>query len=724
MKALRNILILCLSLNLGNQLMAQHSVGNLFTNNEQRGDAMFEDLYYQQAITYYKLALKRNSEDNSLRFKIANSYRLLSDYEASLIWYTQAFGMNPDPADSVHNLYYADALTSAERYDEALDYYRVFWSKAPTDSRATRKMETAGEIDQLGLDSAIVDIELADFNSTYNDLAAIRYSSGFLYLCAMPSGSLSDQDFLREENLFDFFYTDYDSLLGWSNATRLKQGLNSNFFEGPASLFAGENEIIFTRSNIAYGKPLLNSEGRTQLQLFSSTKVGGEWTPAKKLSFCDSEYSYSHPAVNSTGDTIYFSSDMAGGYGGNDIYMSVRQNNEWSEPVNLGYTINSEGNELYPYFIDHRLFFSSNGHGGLGGYDVHKAYFKNGHVHNVVNIGKPINSINDDFAYFIEKESLHGNFTSNRKGGVGGDDIYTFETKARVLAGVVYQEQDGSSIEGARVTLTQYGKGISEVLTDSLGRFRFQLPLGQEFDIDVAKEDHRAIVPIKIPIAAGRIDLDSLMIALHKDDLFAQGRVLDNETQELMDQVRVVLHNATDNDFDTLLTDHNGTYSFVLLPEKTFNIWATKAGYIFGEANINTFEIDSGVIINDIVLELEYEKKSLVYFDFDKYDLTQETRSILSRTAAAMKRTTHQLIISAYADARGTVEYNQKLSDKRANEVLNFFLANGVDRSRIIARGFGEALILNRCVDGVHCEEVEHSKNRRAEIKIEGSNVK
>ena len=702
----------------------QKSVGNLFVSNEQRGDAMFEDLYYDQAISYYKLALKKNEESSKLQLKIANSYRLLSDYPSSLNWYEKAFQAEIAPNDSVHHLYYADALVSAQRYDEALDYYTDFWAKAPTDSRATRKMEVTGSLDLLKMDSATVTLDLPEFNSSYNDLAAFRYSSGVLFLSARPTATFTDQDFLREENLLDFFYADYDTLLGWDQGGRLKSGLNSNYFEGPAAMFAGENEIILTRSNIVMGKPITNSEGKTQVQLFKASKIGGEWIMGKKLNFCNSEYSYSHPALNSTGDTLYFVSDMPGGYGGNDLYMTVLDNAEWREPVNLGYIINTEGNEMYPYFIDDRLFFSSNGHGGLGGYDVHKAYMDKGRVHEVVNIGLPVNSVADDFAYSIEPITLKGYFTSNRPGGVGGDDVYSFTTKARVLAGIVTQEQDGSRIEGAKVILSQYGNGVDEILTDSLGRFRFQLPVGEEFDIDVSKEDHRAIVPVHIPNSLNQLDLDTLMISLHKHDLFAQGRILDNETQRLMDEVRVVLHNATDNDFDTLLTDGNGTYKFVLLPNKTFNIWATKAGYLFGEANINTYEIDSGVIINDIVLELEYEKKSLVYFEFDKYNLTAETRATLRRTAQAMQRTTHQLIISAYADARGTVEYNQKLSDKRAEAVLQYFLDNGVDRSRIIARGFGEALILNRCVDGVHCEEVEHSTNRRAEIKIEGSTVR
>ena len=703
----------------------QKSIGDLFIGNEQRGDLMFADLYYEQAITYYQLALKKNNVNQDLLLKIANSYRLLSDYASSVEWYDKAFNTEVTQKDSIHFLYYADGLMSAGRFDEALAYYEKFASVAANDSRIGRKIEAARHLALLKQDSSTVAIDRLSFNSKYNDLAAIRYDEGLLFLSARPTAELADHDFLREEHLLDFFYVEYDSLLGWKDSRRLKPGLNSKYFEGPATLSADENEIILTRSNIVMGKPITNAEGKTQVQLYRATKSGSEWLIGKKLNFCNTEYSYADPALNSTGDTLYFSSDVPDGYGGNDIYRSVLVDGEWGTPVNMGPEINTEGNELHPFYIDDRLFFSSNGHGGLGGYDIQKAFLLQGVVVSVVNIGSPVNSGADDIAYRINPETLNGYFTSNRSEGMGGDDIYSFETKARILAGIVMQEQDGSRIEGAKVELSQYGMNINETTTDSLGQFRFQLPVGEEnFDVKVSREEHRAILPVRVPNSISRLDLDTLMITLHKDDLFARGRILDNETQKLMDQVRVVLHNATDNDFDTLLTDENGTYSFVLLPDKTFNIWATKAGYLFGEANINTYEIDSGVIINDIVLELEYEKKSLVYFDFDKYYLSSETKAVLRRTAQAMKRTTHQLIVSAYADARGTVEYNQKLSDKRANAVLEYLLAQGVDRSRIIARGFGEALILNRCVDGVNCEEVEHSQNRRAEIKIEGSTVR
>jgi len=404
--------------------------------------------------------------------------------------------------------------------------------------------------------------------------------------------------------------------------------------------------------------------------------------------------------------------------------MSTLSGNQWTEPVNLGSKINTEGDEMYPNFIDNRLFFSSNGHAGLGGLDIFKAFLTNGVVNAVVNVGYPINSNHNDFAYSINKESLTGTFTSNRDGGVGGDDIYGFTFESQVLTGLVAQEQDSTAIPNAEVKLLLGDSLIAITMTDQDGLFNFYLPFETEFNLEVTKDEHFASLPLQVASYRGKIDLDTVQISLHKHDLFAQGRILDNERQKLMPDVRVIIHNLTDNDLDTLFTDVSGLYNFILMPQKQYSIWAGKMGYLIGGVDINTMKIDKGVIINDIVLEAEYTKKSVVRFDYDKYNLKPAAYPILDKIASVMSRSSSDLIISAFADARGTVEYNQKLSNKRAATVLNYLVSQGVDKSRIVARGFGETLILNRCVDGVDCEEVEHSKNRRAEIKIEGSTVR
>ena len=716
MSRLKLLVVIIFSVLLGySSAFGQKSIGNLFVGNVFKGDEMFVDFYYEEAIKYYKLALKKE-DNNSTKLKVAESYRKIGDYESSLLWYQQVLNDSSTAGKPIDLYHYAEVLMINEQYEDAALWYKKYYMASPTDSRGFSKLNSIDNIGTLFRDSLAMSVHNMPINTEFDELAARYYKNGLIYLSARKSNSLVDHDFMRENDLLDIFYVNYDSTLGWQDSRSFDNAINTSYHEGPLTFYTNQDKLILTRSNVVDNTPIQNKNGETKLQLYSVRKIDGQWSDTKALSINDSEYSFAHPSLSVGNDTLYFSSDIDGGYGGNDIYMSVADGNNWSD--------NTAGDEMYPYYIDNRLFFSSNGHVGLGGLDIYKAFIKGRKIENVVNLGYPINSSHDDYAYFLDKKSLTGTVTSNRPGGAGEGDIYRFSYEANVLTGLVAQEQDGVPILGALVKLYQGDSLIAVMETDLNGLFNFLLPFENEFRLEVTKDSHFASLPLDLASYRGDIDLDTVQISLHKHDLFASGRILNNESQQLMPDVQVILHNLTDNKLDTLITTTSGLYSFVLEPNKQFSIYAAKFGFLVGGADINTLQITKGEIVNDIVLELEYDKKGVVHFDFNKYNLNPDAIAVLKRTVKAMRSTQHKLIISAFADARGTIEYNQKLSDKRAETVLNYLVDHGVSASRIIARGFGETLILNRCVDGVHCEEVEHSKNRRAEIKIEGSTVR
>ncbi|MEN8248465.1 MAG: OmpA family protein [Bacteroidota bacterium] len=703
---------------------AQRSIADLFVSNSLKGDEMFDDFYYEEAIRYYKLALKKDGNNQALKLKIAESYRKMNDYNSSLYWFDQVFSGDNEAGEPIDHYHYAEVLVSATRYDEALDWFERYKEMSPDDSRGYRKVNGLQDLSYFYRDSLSIAIENISFNTEYDELAARPFNDKLVFLSARESNALIDHDYLRELDLFDIYSVKYDSAAGWENPERYDRTTNSNYHEGPLAFYNGKDQIILTRNNLRDGKPVLNSNGEVTLQLFTAKKTGEVWSEPKLLSLNNPEYSFVQPSLSANNDTLYYASNMDGGFGGYDIYRSVWENNDWSDPINMGPEINTEGNELYPYFIKDRLFFSSNGHAGIGGLDVFKAFMLDGKVQVVTNVGYPINSSYDDFSFLINNDCSTGMLTSNRIEGKGNDDIYTFTISNRVLTGRVAQEQDGNFISDALVNLYQDSILIGSVRTDEDGLFGMRLPLNSEFEVEVSKAGYFSSDPIGISTLEKVIDLDTIKIALYKHDLFAHGRILNNETQSLMPDVRVILHNLTDNELDTIFTNESGTYNFVIKPNKDYSIWAGKSGFLVNGVDFNSHNFFKGVIENDIVMELEYEKKSVVHFEYDKYNIKSQDFTILEKVAKAMRNTSRQLVISAFADARGTVEYNQKLSDKRAAAIENYFLAKGIDKSRIVARGFGETLILNRCSDGVSCKEIEHSKNRRAEIKIEGSTVK
>jgi outer membrane protein OmpA-like peptidoglycan-associated protein len=213
--------------------------------------------------------------------------------------------------------------------------------------------------------------------------------------------------------------------------------------------------------------------------------------------------------------------------------------------------------------------------------------------------------------------------------------------------------------------------------------------------------------------------IDSLAIPLWKKELFSKGKIYSNETHENILSSFVLLKNITDNSVDSIASK-NGEYSFLVHPNKKYRVEVHKEGFIPDGFNLNTKDLYRGELLNDIVLEEVYIEKEVGKFSYNKYDVPPESYPLLNHIIRTLKKfPTATVNISAYADARGTKEYNQKLSDKRAEAAVQYLVQHGVSRTRITARGFGEDLIINRCSDGVECSEEEHSKNRRVELKVQ-----
>ena len=699
---------------------AQKNIGNLFVKNEDRGDRMFLDLYYEQAVIYYKMAVKNKDNNNLVKLKLANTYRLLRDYESAVEWYGLVLESDSQNIKPINKYYYADALLSTGQPEEAKKWYTEYQSDAGGDSRIARKILGIDNLNLLKRDSVIVEIRSLPFNSKYSDFGSTMYKGGLVFSSARGKNTFIDPDHLREEDLFDIYHVAFDSTIGWSSPKSFDKVLNTPYHEGPVAFYHGEDKLILTRSNRLKNRTKVGSDGETKLQLYLAQKTGSLWSNIQPLALNNAEYSIAHPTLNETNDTLFFSSDMPGGYGGNDIYMSTLESGQWANITNLGDKINTEGDEMYPYFTQDRLFFTSSGHPGIGGLDIYKAFFVKGAATKIVSLGYPINSNADDFGFSIDPETMEGYFSSNRAGGKGKDDIYNFSVNSHVLSGLAIRAQDKSALPGVTIHLKENGQLIAKTTTDSLGGFHFYVPFSTDLEIEAYTDEHTLDANITFTTKGNRLDVDSVLIEMRFHDLFAKGLVYDQQTQRVMHDVQVVLHNLTDNEYDTMLTGTDGLYRFPIEPRKEFMLYASKYHFIPDSLDFTSFGIEKGDILNDMILDEEYVDKEIVYFDFDKYSLRSDSKPILDKVVKIMKEFHADfLIIGAHADARGTLEYNQKLSDNRANTTLQYFLDRGIERSRIIARGFGEGFIINRCIDGAHCVEEDHTLNRRAELTVE-----
>jgi len=339
-------------------------------------------------------------------------------------------------------------------------------------------------------------------------------------------------------------------------------------------------------------------------------------------------------------------------------------------------------------------------------------------------MGFPLNTNYDDFALSTDHGNRTGFFTSNRPGGRGTDDIYSFRFNYLLIVGTLKQQKDNVLIPNAEIELYDLdGNLVSRSISDEQGRFHLDVGLEGDYQIIAKKEGYTmdeayALSTLKIPNP-----VDSVEIFLWKHRLFAEGKIYSNEEEIVMSDVLVRILNQTDGTVDSLITDAEGKYRFILQSEKNYKIIASKQYYLPDEVEINTINIEEGDILNDLVLEEEYIDKSVVFFDYDKSKIRSDGVYELKRMLKILKRNPEDIIvISAHADARGTHEYNQRLSNQRAKAAKDYFLKNEIIESRIIARGFGEELHINRCSNGIDCHEIEHSKNRRAELKVEKPN--
>jgi outer membrane protein OmpA-like peptidoglycan-associated protein len=209
------------------------------------------------------------------------------------------------------------------------------------------------------------------------------------------------------------------------------------------------------------------------------------------------------------------------------------------------------------------------------------------------------------------------------------------------------------------------------------------------------------------------------MLPLWKYSLYAKGKIYNNETEGPLEGATVILKNLTDNTVDSVVIGKDGAYSFLALPNKLYEFTVKKDGFLPKSLKINTKDLMEGVLLNDFVLEGIYVMKEILLYEYNGDGLTKESAEQIEQIYRTLKRNKNSSVfVGAHADARGSAEYNLGLSKRRAASVVAYLTSRGIAKSRIESIGFGEQLILNRCLDGVSCTNEEHGTNRRAEVKI------
>ncbi len=709
-----------------NSFSQSTNIGTFFHKKVKKGDYFFDQLAYRNALAVYLQKFNRDPKDHHVRERIAICYVKLHDPGSAELWY-RSLSKEPDfQAETM--LDYAEVLCMLAKYDDAKRWFQEYLKKKPGDRMALEKLNFLNDLARYTSNERFL-ISGFNFNTGHAEFGAHFFHNGVVF-----ASSKDTELFIKhrpidgvssEESLLNLYYAEKNAMGDWGGFVPFQpKELRTRYHDGPMTFYNHFRKAAFTRTNLKKGKPVYDAIGRVNVGIHLATVTpAGAITNVTSFKYNSDGYSNAHPSFSRDGSVMYFSSTMPSGHGGSDIYYTTLVNDKWTDPVNLGDAINTRGDESYPFIAnDTTLYFSSNGHGSLGGLDIYVIYKRNGKFIEPVNLGSPMNTMFDDFSLVCDSLGRTGYFSSNGEQDGGLDHIYGYVAKFYLLAGEVRELNRGDkTVSGVRISAYN-GNGdlIDSARTDKDGRFILNLPFDQDFKIRGEKDGFETLDDLAFSTRGKPFGIDSLVLPLWKQNLFAKGRIFSNETQSLLPGVAVILDNVTDRTTDTLLVDQNGEYEFLVRPGKKYRIEGAKEGYIPNGFNLDTKGLVEGELLNDIVLEEIYMDKEVVLFDYDKDGIRQSAAAQLNEIVRTLKRYPRAIVnVAAHADSRGTFRYNMQLSKKRALSTQAYLASKGIAASRIHLSWFGEELVLNRCSDGVECPEEEHSKNRRGEVKVQ-----
>ncbi|WP_340077142.1 OmpA family protein [Leptobacterium sp. I13] len=474
-------------------IISSHTYGQLTSSiSVKRADKLFNEYAYAAAAEMYEKLAENDPQNNYLKVQLATSYRKMNNPEKTAYWYAKA--VEAGEVSAVDKLYYAQALMANQEYEKAEIWIEKYQQAINTDRRADALITGIKNIKQFYTDSDVYLIKPVEFNSQAADFSPSYYREGLVFVSARQVGNIGGKIYKWDKSPFlEIFFVDMEDSTG-IKARLFDYELNTRYHEGPLSFYENDNKVIFTRNDYN-GEVGMSSKNEVTLELYLSNwqEEKKKWAKPTEFPYNNKEYSLGHPSITPDGKTLYFASDMPGGYGGVDLYISEYKSGGWTTPVNLGSEINTEGDEEFPYIKGEVLYFSSNGHEGLGGLDIYSTPITSGKI-KVQNIGYPINSSKDDFGIIFNRENTGGYFSSNRDGGMGNDDIYSFFitnpnalTEGCFFKGFILDTETQEGLSNTKITIKNKDTNeFQEIYTNEEGYFETEIVLttkGHEIEL-------------------------------------------------------------------------------------------------------------------------------------------------------------------------------------------------------------------------------------------------
>lgn len=451
----------------------------------KKGIKAYDELAYANAITHLEKALEKDSTNAEAAIALADAYRLTNDYTKAEERYAQVVAL-PE-SEPKHKLEYARILMSANKHDEAANMLRLYLQDKPNDDVAKSLLEACNYIELFKEDTGAYRLTELPLLTNASMMSPVKYKSGIAYAAERVGGGKTNP--WTGFTYYNIYHTEMANDQ-WQPQQKIMEGVSGKYHEGPITFNEAQDYAIITRSNYKSGSKLeSNEEDINNFGLFETRLEDGKWTNPEPMPFNSKEYSVGHGTLSRDGKTLYFTSDMPGGQGKSDLYVSTFDGSSWSEPQNLGPTINTAGSEVFPTLHkDSVLYFSSDGQPSLGGLDIFKTSKADGKWRTPSNMNFPINSTADDFTILINDDDTTGYLTSNRR---GNDRIFQFVKAPPALdvSGVALMKETSEPISGVTITLINKTDGTEETVTTGAdGRFDFDLMADKNYRVEGEKD--------------------------------------------------------------------------------------------------------------------------------------------------------------------------------------------------------------------------------------------
>ena len=482
----KNYILVCILLMVSFTTFAQYG-------KQKKADTLFNKFSFVKASEVYQELIEAKYNEDYATRRLADCYALMRDSKNAAKYYKKAVQQENIPIEYYFN--YAQALRGIEDYKASKEWMQRYKDSGGVVNN-NKFIKDGNFITSIFNAKQQYFLKKVGFNSKFSDFGAYE-KDGKIYFASTRDEGMGIKRLYgwNEQPFLDVYVTTKDNKEPVDYKSKLKGSVNSIYHDGPVAITNDGQTMYFTRNSFIDNVQEKDAKGINNIKIYRAKLKDSTWTDVEELAINNTEYTTQHPALSADNKKLYFASDRPGGFGGSDIYaVAINEDGSLGTPENLGDVVNTKGSEGMPFINNEgTLFFSSDGHPGLGMLDIFATVTdKENKIVDVINLGVPVNSSKDDFSFFMSEDGLTGYFASNRSGGMGDDDIYAYNRVPLLnVEGVVTDIVNKKPIPNAIITLLDgNGKQIAYMETDEEGYYEINIDRGVDYKITASQKKY------------------------------------------------------------------------------------------------------------------------------------------------------------------------------------------------------------------------------------------